>query len=92
MWDGQKLVAVTRDDVGPGFERSGIHADIGANIRVKLRDGKEVTARTGLSLLEEYLNASMTPEQVAQITGAPKSAVISLAEDIAKNPEATLFC
>lgn len=41
--------------------------------------------------MSTYVNESFTPIQTEKITGAPASAVISLARDIAKNPEKTLF-
>jgi nitrate reductase alpha subunit len=91
VWDedAKKLVAVTRDEMGPAFK--GVKPDFRASRKVKLRDGKEVEVRTGLSLLAQYLDENMTPEQVARITGAPAAAIAALAEQIAKNPEKTTF-
>ena len=93
VWDRKKkaLAAVARDDVGDAFVRRGLDPDLLASQEVKLLDGKTVEVRTGLSLLKEYLDASMTPAQVEKITGAPAKAIASLAEQIAKNPEKTAF-
>src|SRR5262249_32653363 len=59
--------------------------------RVKLKDGKEIEARTHFSLLAQYLNENMTPAQVEKITGAPAKSIEALAAQIARNPEKTLF-
>ncbi len=93
VWDAKKKApaAVTRDDWGPGFERLGLQVDLEAKQKVKLVDGATVEVRTGFSLLSEYLDKNMTPQQVEKITGAPAKAIMSLAEQIAKNPEATTF-
>ena len=90
IWDRKKkrLVAVTRDEFGKGF--SGAPA-LRYSGKVKLSDGKEVEVQTGFQLLEKYLNDNMTPAQVEQVTGAPKAAIISLAQQIAKHREKTLF-
>ncbi len=93
MWDAKqgKLVAVTRDDMGPAFERKGVSPDLEASRKVKLKSGAEVEVRTHFSLLSQYLNDNMTPEHVAKLTGAPPAAIESLATQIAKNPEKTTF-
>jgi nitrate reductase alpha subunit len=91
VWDQrrQKLAVVTRDDMGPAFDRLGVTPDLAASRKVTLADGREVEVRTHFSLLEEYLNANMTPADVEKITGAPASAIESLATQIAANPEKT---
>ncbi|MBI2392335.1 MAG: molybdopterin-dependent oxidoreductase [Deltaproteobacteria bacterium] len=93
IWDGKskKPVAITRDDVGDAFDKRGLAPDLRATQKVKLKGGSEVEVRTGLSLLAEYLDANMTPAQTERITGAPAKATEALAEQIAKNPEKTLF-
>lgn len=93
VWDAKKkaFAAVTRDDVGKAFVATGITPDPRAARKVKLLSGEEVEVRTNLHLLEEYLNANMTPAQVEKITGAPKKAIVSLAEQVAANREKTLF-
>lgn len=85
----KKLAAVDRNQVGP--RAKGIHPDLMASTRITLKDGTEVDVRTHLSLLREYLDQNMTPAQVSQITGCPESGIVSLARQIAANPEKTLF-
>lgn len=87
----RKLAPVARDQFGNTFAEAGISPDLRASRKVKLLDGSEVAVRTVFSLTEEYLNRDMTPEKVSKLTGAPKQAIISLAEQIAKNKEKTLF-
>ena len=89
-WDkkSKKPLAVTRDEVGNAFKGD---VDLRYSGKVKLVDGKEVEVRTSLSLLEQYLNDNLTPEQTEKVTGCPKAAVVALAEQIAKNKEKTLF-
>lgn len=86
-----KLVPVTRDDFGDHFVRKGISPDLDASFTVKLLDGKSVKVRTVFHLTEEYLNRNFTPKQTSKITGTPESGIVSLAEQIAKNKEKTLF-
>jgi len=88
IWDGTKLVVVTRDEFGKAFAGKPV---LDAVQKVKLKDGKEVEVRTHLSLLAQYLDDNMTPAQVERITGAPAKAIEALAEQIAKNPEKTTF-
>jgi nitrate reductase alpha subunit len=59
--------------------------------KVKLKDGQQIEVRTSFDLLAQYLDENMTPALVEKITGAPAKAVVALAEEIAKNPEKTLF-
>jgi len=93
IWDAAKKapVAVTRDDWGPSFEKLGVKPDLEARQKVKLVDGTTVEVRTGFSLLAQYLKENLTPQQVEKITGAPAKAIVSLAEQIARNPEKTTF-
>jgi nitrate reductase alpha subunit len=87
----KKLVAVTRDDVGSAFAKRGASPELTASLKVRLRDGREVEVRSHFSLLAQYLDANMTPAQVEAITTAPAKAIESLAEQIARNPEKTMF-
>jgi len=91
VWDStsKKLVAVTRDEYGKHATMSS--PDLRYAGVVKLADGKSVKVRTIFSLTEEYLNKNMTPAHVEKITGAPATAVVTLAEQIAANKEKTLF-
>lgn len=88
---GKKLVAVTRDDWGPQFDKMGVTPDLRAKMEVKLRDGKSVEVRTIFDLTKQYLDDNLTPDQAEKVTGAPAKAIVSLAQQIAKNPEKTLF-
>ena len=85
------LVPVTRDDWGKYFEKKGINPELRFNKTVKLLDGTEIKVRTTFDMMEEYLNNNFTPEQTETVTGCPAAAVISLAKEIAKNPEKTLI-
>lgn len=85
-----KLVAVSRDEFGNGLKKN-ISPDLRAAFSVKLLDGKEVRVRTIFHMTEEYLNKNFTPAQASSVTGVPKSAIISIAQQIAANPEKTLF-
>lgn len=85
------LVPITRDDWGKEFEKKGIMPDLRFNKSIKLVDGTEIRVRTTFDMMEEYLNNNFTPEQTAVVTGCPADAVISLAQQIASNPEKTLF-
>jgi nitrate reductase alpha subunit len=69
----------------------GARPDLQATRTVKLKDGKSVEVRTHFSLLTQYLDANMTPAQVGLITGAPATAIETLAAQIAANPEKTTF-
>jgi nitrate reductase alpha subunit len=85
------LKAITRDHFGEAFNKLGINPDLKAKLKVKLIDGSEVEVRTVFSLTEEYLNETFTPKQTEMITGAPASAIVKLAREIAKNKEQTIF-
>jgi len=87
----RKPVVISRDDFGTRFTDKQVALDIRGSATVKLADGKSVQVRSVLSLMEEYLNKNFTPEQTSKVTGAPKKGILSLAEQIAKNPEKTLF-
>jgi nitrate reductase / nitrite oxidoreductase, alpha subunit len=84
-----RLATVTREQVGP--RARGSTPDLRAARRVTLADGREVEVRTHFSLLEQYLDDNMTPEQVARVTGVPAQAIESLATEIARNREKTIF-
>lgn len=90
VWDAKtsKLVAVTRDEVG---KRAKMTPALDVARKVTLADGTEVEVRTHFALLARYLDENMTPAQVEAITGAPASAIESLAAQIAKSPEKTTF-
>lgn len=81
-----KLAAISREQVGP---RAKVAPDLTATRTVQLAGGGSVEVRTHFSLLAEYLDANMTPAQVAQLTTAPEAAIVSLARQVAANPEKT---
>ncbi|MBI2601771.1 MAG: molybdopterin-dependent oxidoreductase [Deltaproteobacteria bacterium] len=87
----KKLVAVTRDEYGAHFMKTGVKPDLKASQKVKTVDGKTVEVRTIFDLTVEYLNKNFTPKQTSKLTNAPEKAIISLATQIAKNKEKTLF-
>lgn len=91
IWDlgSGGLKRVSRDQVGP--RAKGLRPDLEAARTITLADGKTVEVRTHLSLLREYLNTNLNPENCSQICGTPVSAIQSLARTIAANPEHTLF-
>lgn len=93
VWNTAKkaLVPVTRDDMGKQFAALKVTPDLRYRGQVTLVTGESIEVRTQFDLLAEYLDANLTPEQTERITGAPAKAIISLAEDIAKNPEKTII-
>jgi nitrate reductase alpha subunit len=92
VWDkkAKTPAVITRDHVGKKFRE--LRKDIALTGRFKVKgiDGKEIEVRTVLDVIKEYLE-EFTPENVSEITGAPKEAIINLAEQIAKNKGRTLF-
>lgn len=93
VWDkkGNKPIAVTRSDWGAQFEKMNVKVDLKARKKVVMVDGKSVDVRSVYGLVEEYLNGNFTPAQTSKITGTPAKAIVSLATQIAKNKEKTLF-
>lgn len=87
----KKPIPVSRDEFGKQFLGTGKSAQLRVSTKLKLINGETVKVRSVFHLTEEYLNRNFTPEQTSKITGTQKRAVISLAQDIARNPEKTLF-
>lgn len=83
--------AITRDEFGKNFLQLGLDPDLTYQNMVTLTDGKKVKVRTVFGMTVEYLNKNFTPEKTSRITGAPAKAIVSLAVNIAKNKEQTLF-
>ncbi|MCC7447416.1 MAG: molybdopterin-dependent oxidoreductase [Anaerolineae bacterium] len=77
-----KLVAITRDDVGAVMDSKGIDPSLDWSGKVKLNDGKEVEVLTLWSMYREHLK-DYDIDTVADITHAPKDMIIRLANDIA---------
>ncbi|MBK9038726.1 MAG: molybdopterin-dependent oxidoreductase [Bdellovibrionales bacterium] len=69
----------------------GLDPDLTYQNMVTLADGKKIKVRTVFGMTVEYLNKNFTPEKTSIVTGAPAKAIVSLATDIAKNKETTLF-
>jgi nitrate reductase alpha subunit len=93
VWDevSQSLQGVTRDQWGPHFKKTGIRPRLAFGQMIALLNGKSVKVRSVFDLTAEYLQSNCKPEQTSKITGAPVSAIRSLARSISKNPEKTLF-
>lgn len=87
----KKMVPVSRDQYGNNASATHIDLDLRAAFSAKLLNGKQVQVRTIFHMTEEYLNKNFTPEKTSLVTGVPKSAIISLAQQIAANKEKTLF-
>jgi len=87
----KKLVPVSRDQYGKNSGANEFRPNLRASFKLKLLDGKQVQVRTIFHMTEEYLNKNFTPEKTSMITGVPKSAIVSLAKQIAANKEKTLF-
>jgi nitrate reductase alpha subunit len=93
MWDTRRggPVAVSHDQVGDHFARTGIDPALEGTFEVRLASGEAVQVRPAFDLTRQYLDDSMTPEIVSKLTWAPAPAIVSLARDIARNGGRTLF-
>ena len=92
VWDKNKnsFAAVTRDDIGKYFKKTGINPDLNVEREVEI-EGKKVKVRTVFDLTSKYIYDNFDPDSVSKITWAPKEAIISLARQIAKNKGKTLI-
>jgi nitrate reductase / nitrite oxidoreductase, alpha subunit len=86
-----KLTAVTRDEFGKAFAQKGVKPKLDVREKLKLKDGKEVEVASVFALTRQYLDENFTPDKASAVTGAPVSAFESLAAQIAKAKEGTLF-
>ncbi|MCC6750171.1 MAG: molybdopterin-dependent oxidoreductase [Deltaproteobacteria bacterium] len=92
VWDegGKRPVAVNRDQIAKAAAPTK-RALLDGEVEVTLVDGKKVKCRTVFSAMRELLDASYTPADVEKLTWAPAEAVRSLAREIARNKDRTLF-
>ena len=88
----QKPAVVNRDQKGKFFDATEIKPQLEAEVEVELIDGTKVACRTVFSVTKQMLTDSYSEDQVEKITWAPKSAILSLARQVAANPMKTLFC
>ncbi len=90
VWDKdeKRPVVISRDEYGDNMD---VDAALDGEFKVKLKDGSEVRVRTVFNLIKEYIMENFSPEQVSEITWAPKEGIIEIARDIAKNAGKTLF-
>ncbi len=89
MYDEKKgkPFAVSRDDIGKYFKGKPL---LEGKVTLEL-DGEQVECRTVFDLVKQHLLDTWTLENTSKVTWVPKSAVTSLAEQCAANPEKTLF-
>lgn len=93
VWDRKTKApaAVTRDQVGTRFDARGVDPALEGSFTVTLASGAKVEVRPVFDLLRQYLFENFDPATTSRITWAPSKAIVSLARDIAKNPEHVLF-
>ncbi|MGI9457402.1 MAG: molybdopterin oxidoreductase, partial [Aeoliella sp.] len=83
--------AINRDQIGGQFAAASVTPQLDVEVEVDLVDGQSVACRTVFSATRQMLDDSYTPDKVEQLTWAPAEAIVSLARQIAANPEKTLF-
>jgi nitrate reductase alpha subunit len=93
VWDQNSggPVPLTRDEVGEHFDRRGIVPALEGEFTVGTVDGNQVRVAPLFSLVRRYLDDNCTPEQVSEITWAPREAIVNLAREIARNRGRTLI-
>ncbi len=93
VWDAKSrgVKPLTRDQVGDHFDRLGIDPALEGEFMVKTVSGKEVKVAPLFALMRRYLDENFTPDQVSEITWAPKEAIVNLAREIAKHRSRTLI-
>ncbi len=92
VWDSKAAApfVISRDLVGKHFINLKKDVALEGTFKVKTVGGKEVEVRTVFDVIKEYLE-EFTPENTSEMTGAPKEAIFSLARQIARNKDRTLF-
>jgi nitrate reductase / nitrite oxidoreductase, alpha subunit len=93
VWDlAQKRASVvTRDEVGDRFDARGLDPALEGSFQVMLASGEQVEVRPVFDLLRRYIRDNFDPETTSRITWVPQEGIVSLARDIAANPEHVLF-
>jgi nitrate reductase alpha subunit len=93
VWDARagRPAAVSRDQVGEHFARTGIDPALEGTFALTLADGTTVEARPVFDLTRQYLADCWAPETAARITWAPAEAIVALARQIAAAGGRTLF-
>jgi nitrate reductase alpha subunit len=93
VWDLKSggVKPLTRDQVGEHWDRLGIDPALDGQFTVRTLDGKDVTVAPLWSLMRRYLDENFTPDQVSEITWAPREAIVNLAREIAKHRARTLI-
>jgi len=93
VWDQGRNApaAVSRDQVGAHFARSGMDPALEGSFQLALADGTTVEARPVFDLTRQYLEDNLTPDRCSRITWAPEEGIRSLARSIARNRGRTLI-
>ena len=93
VWDAKTRgpKPLTRDQVGDHFDRLGIDPALEGEFTVKTMDGREVRVAPLFTLMRRYLDENFTPDQVSEITWAPREAIVTLAREIARHQGRTLI-
>ncbi len=93
VFDGNtnKPVAVNRDKIGKYFAATGINPKLDAQVDVTLANGTRVSCQTVFAATKKLLNDSYTEEKTEKLTWAPRTAILSLARQIAANPTKVAF-
>jgi nitrate reductase alpha subunit len=92
VWDTalKAPAPVSRDDIGKYFLARGVEPALEGRFEVEI-DGQKVEVRPVFDLIRQHLRDTWSLENTTKVTWAPASAVQSLAQEIAANPEHTLF-
>ena len=93
LWDRRAgaAKAVSRDQVGDHHAALGVDAALTGSFTVRTVDGATVTVRPVYDLIRQYLDDNFDLQTTAEITWAPKEAIVSLARQVAANRGKTLL-
>ena len=93
VWDRKSggVKPLSRDQVGEQFDPLGIDPALEGEFTVKGVDGAELRVAPLFTLMRRYLDENCAPEQVSEITWAPREAIVNLAREIARNRSRTLI-